>query len=276
MKWKQFLTPIKSINTDKAREFMKDKTSNDLMFLDVRQPKEYEEGHIAGARLIPLPELNSRLHEIDPQKSTVVYCAIGGRSRIAAQLLAGRGFENVINLSGGFKAWNGETAVGDELQGLELFSGDESPEQTLAIAYSLEDGLRDFYISMASIVQNKSAIDLFKKLADIEVKHQDKIYSEYKNITEGSLSREDFINSNVADTIEGGLTTEEYVSRFNPDWESVKDITGIAMSIEAQALDLYLRMSQKNSHSKSKKALEQLADDERDHLKALGKLIENL
>ena len=92
MKWKQFLTPVKSMDADKARDFMKDKTSDDLTFLDVRQPKEYEEGHIAGARLIPLPELDSRLHEIDPKKSTVVYCAIGGHSRVAAQLLAGSGF----------------------------------------------------------------------------------------------------------------------------------------------------------------------------------------
>ena len=275
MKWKQFLTPVESMDADKAREFIKDKSSDDVMILDVRQPKEYEEGHIAGARLIPLPELDSRLDEIDQKKPTIVYCAVGGRSRIAAQLLAGKGVEDVINLSGGFKAWNGEAAVGDELQGLDLFSGYESPEHTLAVAYSLEDGLRDFYLSMASRVKDDSAKDLFKKLSEIEVKHQDRIYHEYERLSEKPLSREEFVNSKVADAIEGGLTTEEYVARFNPDWESAKDITGIAMSIEAQALDLYLRASQKSSHPKSKKALAQLADEERGHLKELGKLMEN-
>jgi len=276
MKWKQFLTPVKSMDSDKAREFIKGKSSDDVMILDVRQPKEYEEGHIAGAKLIPLPELDSRLDEIDPKKPTVVYCAVGGRSRVAAQLLAGKGVADVINLSGGFKAWNGEAAVGDEMQGLDLFSGDESPEHTLALAYSLEDGLLDFYLSMASRVKEDSAKHLFNRLSAIEVKHQDRIYSEYESVAEKPLSREEFVNSKVADAIEGGLTTEEYVSRFNPDWKSAKDITDLAMSIEAQALDLYLRASQKSRHTRSKKALAQLADEERGHLKELGKLMESL
>jgi sulfur-carrier protein adenylyltransferase/sulfurtransferase len=44
------------------------------------------------------------LGEIDAQKPTLVYFAIGGRSRVAAQMLAGKGFQEVYNLSGGIKA----------------------------------------------------------------------------------------------------------------------------------------------------------------------------
>ena len=56
-----------------ARQFMADKPSEDFTILDVRQPNEYESGHIPGAKLIPLPDLNERLDEIDPDKPTVVY-----------------------------------------------------------------------------------------------------------------------------------------------------------------------------------------------------------
>lgn len=73
MRWKQFLTPIKSIDSDKARKYMADKPSEELTILDVRQPNEYEKGHIPGAKLIPLPDLTARLDEIDPNKSTLVY-----------------------------------------------------------------------------------------------------------------------------------------------------------------------------------------------------------
>ncbi len=73
MRWKQFFTPIKSFDTDQARKYMADKSSEEFTILDVRQPKEYEAGHIPGAKLIPLPDLNKRLNEIDPQKSTMVY-----------------------------------------------------------------------------------------------------------------------------------------------------------------------------------------------------------
>ncbi len=73
MRWKQFFTPVKSLDTDQARKYLEDKSSGEVTILDVRQPKEYEAGHIPGAKLIPLPELTDRLNEIDPSKPTMVY-----------------------------------------------------------------------------------------------------------------------------------------------------------------------------------------------------------
>ncbi len=73
MRWKQFFTPVKSFDTDQARKYMEDKSSGEYTILDVRQPKEYEAGHIPGATLIPLPDLTDRLNEIDPNKPTMVY-----------------------------------------------------------------------------------------------------------------------------------------------------------------------------------------------------------
>ncbi len=73
MRWRQFLTPVKSMNADQAREHMASQPLQDLTILDVRQPNEYEKGHIPGAKLIPLPELSERLAEVDQTKDTVVY-----------------------------------------------------------------------------------------------------------------------------------------------------------------------------------------------------------
>ncbi len=276
MRWKQFLTPVKSINVDQAREYMGKKSPDELTILDVRQPNEYEAGHIPGAKLIPLPDITSRLGEIDSNKATVVYCAVGGRSRIAAQMMAAQGFSDVYNLSGGFKAWKGEAAFGAEEKGLQLFTGNESVEETLVVAYSLEEGLRNFYQEMQTKVNNSDARDLFEKLSEIEVKHQKRIIEEYSNITEQSVTREEFEKNIVVHTLEGGLTTEEYANLFHPDWESVTDIIEVAMSIEAQALDLYLRASERSGDSQSQKVLRQIADEERTHLVQLGKLIESI
>ena len=73
MRWRQFLMPVKSMNADQAREHMANQPLQELTILDVRQPNEYEKGHIPGAKLIPLPELSERLAEVDPTKDTVVY-----------------------------------------------------------------------------------------------------------------------------------------------------------------------------------------------------------
>jgi rhodanese-related sulfurtransferase/rubrerythrin len=276
MRWKQFLTPVQAMDALQAKEYFAEKLSDTYTVLDVRQPGEYEAGHIPGAKLIPLPDLNDRIDEIDAGKPTIVYCAVGGRSRVAAQMLAGKGFDGVFNLSGGFKAWKSERAVGREDQGLDLFTGEESPEETLIIAYSMENGLQEYYLTMIPWVENQEARELFEKLAAIEVKHQERILDEYRNITGTEVDRKEFLENKVVPAVEGGLTTEEYVRLYKPDLESATEIVGLAMAIEAQALDLYRRAADRSGNAESKKILMQIADEERSHLDLLGKLFENI
>lgn len=276
MRWKQFFTPVKSIGSDQAKDMLAGNKADEITILDVRQPSEYEAGHIPGAKLIPLPDLNTRLDEIESDKPTVVYCALGGRSRIAAQMLVGGGFENVYNLSGGFKSWDRKAAYGMEELGLELFTGDETPDKALSIAYSLEQGLRDFYSLMAPIVKNDDAKDLFQKLSDIEIKHQDRVYDVYVTLSDNPLSRGEFEKGTVANVVEGGLSTEEYIRHFQPDLNSPEEIIELAMSIEAQALDLYQRASRISRNPQSKEALLRIADEEKMHLDQLGKLIDKI
>jgi rhodanese-related sulfurtransferase len=73
MKWKQFFTPVKSIDSQQGREMLAAAKADEVTVLDVRQPNEYAAGHLPGAKLIPLPELSDRLKEIDPEKPTLVY-----------------------------------------------------------------------------------------------------------------------------------------------------------------------------------------------------------
>ena len=73
MRWKQLFTPVQSLDAPAAKKFMDDLAVDEFNLVDVRQPKEYEAGHIPGAKLIPLPDLGDRIDEIDPDKPTVVY-----------------------------------------------------------------------------------------------------------------------------------------------------------------------------------------------------------
>ncbi len=61
MHWKQFLTPAKSIEPDELRDYILKHREGTYTLLDVRKPGEYEDEHILGAKLIPLPELTDRL-----------------------------------------------------------------------------------------------------------------------------------------------------------------------------------------------------------------------
>jgi rhodanese-related sulfurtransferase len=73
MRWKQFFTPVESVDAGKAKELMSQPGSDDMTILDVRQPGEYDAGHISGATLIPLPQLTDRLDELDREKPLMVY-----------------------------------------------------------------------------------------------------------------------------------------------------------------------------------------------------------
>jgi len=78
---------------------------SNVQVIDVRGPGETEAGVIPGAQLIQLPQLVTRLGDLDPQAPTVVYCAGGYRSSIAASTLRQRGFVDVSDIIGGFGAW---------------------------------------------------------------------------------------------------------------------------------------------------------------------------
>jgi len=68
-----YFKPVPTWSAEKVREFLNQKNSGEYNLVDVRQPDEYEQGHLPGARLIPVGELPNRLAELDPNKPTIVY-----------------------------------------------------------------------------------------------------------------------------------------------------------------------------------------------------------
>ena len=72
--------------------------------VDVREPGEYADGHVPGARLIPMGQLTSRLDELDRKEPVYLICASGNRSGAMADVLSSRRFDSV-NVVGGTAAW---------------------------------------------------------------------------------------------------------------------------------------------------------------------------
>lgn len=68
-----YFKTVSSMTAEEVRTFLKNKKLDEYNLVDVRQPKEYERGHIPGARLIPVGELHDRIQELDPDKPTITY-----------------------------------------------------------------------------------------------------------------------------------------------------------------------------------------------------------
>ncbi|MFZ1703876.1 MAG: rhodanese-like domain-containing protein [Saprospiraceae bacterium] len=95
-----------SISIEQAKELKN--TQQDIVFLDVRTPEETNQGIIPNAIIIDMYDVDfdSKINALDKSKSYIVYCAVGGRSVSASERMKDKGFTNVYNLLGGYRAWN--------------------------------------------------------------------------------------------------------------------------------------------------------------------------
>lgn len=73
--------------------------------IDVREPEEWNAGHIAGATLIPLGQLGARAHEVPTDRPVVLVCRSGRRSAFATDALRRAGYDQTFNMTGGMLAW---------------------------------------------------------------------------------------------------------------------------------------------------------------------------
>lgn len=95
---------IKEVNSSGALQLINHKNA---VVLDVREPGEYESGHVLNSKLIPLGKLKDRIGELEKYKdrSIVVLCRSGNRSGTACFILGKHGFSQAYNLAGGIQAW---------------------------------------------------------------------------------------------------------------------------------------------------------------------------
>ena len=87
--------------------FEKEMTADAGQLIDVRTPKEYNEGHLNGAKNLHIYDQNfiTRLDSLDKDETVYVYCKAGGRSAEAVETLEGKGFKHIVELEGGMDAW---------------------------------------------------------------------------------------------------------------------------------------------------------------------------
>lgn len=96
-----------NVDNKKFAELMK---QPDVVILDVRTPQEFQGGHIPNALLIDYNSgyFSEQVEKLDRDKTYLIYCAVGGRSPRAAQIMTDKGFTHVYNLEQGISKWNGD------------------------------------------------------------------------------------------------------------------------------------------------------------------------
>jgi len=158
--------------------------------------------------------------------------------------------------------------------GMILLSGDETASDIMIIAYGMEHGLEEFYSAVSGMTSDSEVADLLTKLAKIEGNHKQRLFDLYLTLDPTVTDMEAFEGDIASDVMEGGFTTEEFLEQNRDSMKTVPDVLNIAMMLETQALDLYMRYSEKAKDEKSKTVLYDIAEEEKAHLASLGRLME--
>ena len=94
--------PFKRMSAKAAKEMIE---GGNVQLIDVRNPDEYANGHIPGAKLIPVDDMFVRADELDKDKHLIFTCSVGVRSALACEIAAAVGYSDLYNIEGGTEAW---------------------------------------------------------------------------------------------------------------------------------------------------------------------------
>lgn len=180
-------------------------------------------------------------------------------------------------MQGGINAWDGLVAKGPPESGVAYFSPATRPEELIALAWHLEDGARKFYSGLSALSPDQDADRLYRELAKAEENHQALLRELFRNFS-GDKPVEGFpdsvIPSGKEEIMEGGIPVKDALN-----WAGGKQavpVVEFALSLEAAALDLYIRMERRVGDDRLSKVFLVLAREEKQHMKKLGSLFEKL
>ena len=258
---------IEKLTPGDVRAILDKDDTGEFALLDVRQPEEYEAGHIPGSMLIPLGELEARQAELDWGKKVIVYCRSGHRSMAAAIALCGLGFKSVYHLDGGIINWPYETIIGMPKARPELITATANAKDVLMLAIKLEKGSFDFYMGAKDRARSLRVKDTFQMLAHAEDRHMQGLYEQAVSLSgEGALPTLERLKRDLnVSYMEGGIEISPALAKIDDKFADEMEALEIALEKEYMSYDFYKRASILVDNQDARRLLHQLASEERGH-----------
>jgi rubrerythrin len=199
------------------------------------------------------------------------------RSRSAATLLLGSGLKNVYSMEGGIRAWKGMVARGLPEAGMAYFSPAANAEEIVALAWSLEEGSKLFYQGIAEhFREDKEAQEMFSWLVSAEKNHERNLLQTYEALVgakpDFAKLRAKFTDSLTGSFMEGGVAVKEALA-WTKD-KGVSESLELAIAMEVNALDLYIKMSRAIEDEQAQHIFKKLSEEEQAHLEKLTGLLD--
>jgi len=258
---------IRKMTPNEVKAIFDADRKGEFLLLDVRQPEEYQAGHIPGATLIPLGELEARQGELDRSKNIITYCRSGHRSMAAAIALCGMGFKDVQHLDGGILNWTHETIRGVPKERLGLITEAADEGDVLMLAMRFEKGSWDFYLEARYKSELPKAKETFLMLAKAEEGHMGKLHKHARSLfgEKGILPLEQLKRELKVEYMEGGIEITPTLVKVEDKFIDDMGALEIALEKEYMSYDFYKRTSAVVENPDAKMLLHKLASEERNH-----------
>ena len=266
---------FKNLSVDEFKQYIDTLQEKDYMLIDVRQPDEYKQAHIPGAKLIPLMELESRLVDLPPDMDIVFYCRSGARSRAAAVLAIDSAvpLNKIYNLMGGIMAWDGKTLI-DSPQ-VKIYDGIGEPAELLMKSMDLEKGALRFYSHVVERYAGQPLAHIIAPLVNAERLHAQSIYRYWEKIAEAPGPFDELFENLEGDILEGGEDLRSVIKRFEDiEGDSCLRLIELALDIEYCAYDLYRIMADRTDDETARSAFLTIAQVEKSHMQILANAVD--
>jgi rubrerythrin/rhodanese-related sulfurtransferase len=266
---------ITAMLPEDLRRYLEKHRESHYCLIDVRQPMEYAAGHLPGALLLPLPELETRLFQLPADRELVFYCSNGTRSRVAADLAAEAEFTAlpIHHLEGGILAWLGRKLM--DFPRVRIFPSHAEPMAAMRTAMDLEKGAQRFYRHLQARMPAPPLGKVLGDLAAAEEAHARTIYGLWSPLLEHPPPFGPFFEGLEGRLIEGGLDLEEALERAAViSGAPCRDLLELGLDVEYRAYDLYRALAEGVRDQAAREIFWSLAQAEKGHLRAIARALD--
>jgi sulfur-carrier protein adenylyltransferase/sulfurtransferase len=175
-------------------------------------------------------------------------------------------------MAGGIDAWNGLVAGGAYDSGLAYFSRASRPEELISLSFALEEGNRVFYERVSQDMEDEEAASIFRSMGQAEERHKETLRELHARVSGRSGNPAPPEGMVAGGLLEGGAPLEETLA-----WAKGKppeEILELAIAMEANALDRYIKMGRAVADERSREVFLALSREEQEHLERMTALLD--
>lgn len=175
-------------------------------------------------------------------------------------------------MAGGIDAWNGLVASGAYDAGLAYFSHAARAEEMISLSFALEEGNRVFYERISEDVKEEEAASIFRSLGQAEERHKETLRELHARVSGKGGDPAHPEGMETGRYLEGGALLQETL-----EWtkgKTLEKILELAIAMEANALDRYIKMGRAVAEERSREIFLSLSREERKHLERMTPLLD--